>query len=78
MAVQGGTQNLGTLNAQIDPAVLNAGDGGLGDAAQSGQLGLAEALKFTNDTHRLARGDVDALFCRNEVAHISVSDSHVE
>ena len=78
MAVKGSAKHLGALYTQVDPAILDAGNGGLGDAAQSRQLCLAQTLQLADDTYRLARGDVDALFCGNEFAHISVSDSHVE
>ena len=78
MALQGRAQQLGPLNTKVDPTILDAGNGGLGDAAQSRQLCLAQTLQLADDTYRLARGDVDALFCGNEFAHISVSDSHVE
>ena len=77
MAVKGGTQHLGPLNAQIDPTVLDAGNGGLGNPTQGRELGLAKTLQLTDDPHRLTRSDIDAFFCGDELAHISVSDSHV-
>ena len=76
MAVESSAQDLGPLYAQVDAAILDAGDGCLGNAAQGGELGLAKALRLTNDPHRLTRSDIDALFGGNELAHISVSDSH--
>ncbi len=76
MAMQGGAEHLGTLNAQVDATILDAGDSGLGNAAQGRKLGLAEALQLTDDPHRLAGGDIDTLLGGNEFAHINVSDSH--
>ena len=71
------TKRFGPLNAQVDPTILNTGNGGLRNATQGGQLGLAKPLQLTDDPYRLTRGDVDALLGGNELAHISVSDSHV-
>lgn len=78
MALQGRAQQLGPLNTKVDPTILDAGNGGLRDAAQGGELGLAETLQLADDPYRLTRGDINAFFGRNELAHISVSDSHVE
>ena len=78
VAVQGYAKNLGALNTQIDPTILNAGNGGLRNTAQGRELGLAQTLQLADDAYRLTRSDVDALFGRNEFAHVSVSDSHVE
>lgn len=77
MAVKGDAQCLSTLDAQVDPAIFNAGDGGLGNATQGGELGLTKPLQLADDAYRLTRGDIDALFGGVEFAHISVSDSHV-
>lgn len=76
MAVESSTQHLGSLDSQVDATILDAGDGGLGNAAQGGELSLTKALQLTDDPHRLTRSDIDALFGGNEFAHISVSDSH--
>ena len=78
MTAKGSAKHLGTLYTQVDPTILDAGNGGLGDAAQGRQLRLAQALQLTDDAYRLTWGDVDALSCGDEFAHISVSDSHVE
>lgn len=76
--MKGNPQCLSPLDAQVDPAILNAGNGGLGNAAQGGELSLAKPLQLTDDPHRLTGSDIDALFGGDELAHISVSDSHVE
>src|SRR3546814_5727985 len=61
MAAKRTGQDLGPLNTQVDAPILNAGNGGLRNAAQSGELGLAKALQLANDPHRLTWGDIDAL-----------------
>lgn|GEM_PF-5333393 len=76
MAAQSITQHLGALHAQVDPTILDAGDGRLRDAAQGGELRLAKALQLTNDPHRFTGSDIDTLLGENELAHVSRSDSH--
>ena len=70
-------QNLRPLDTKVDPTGLDAGNGGLRHAAEGRELRLAEALQLTNNPHRLARTDVDALFRSNELGHFSASGSHV-
>lgn len=41
--MQGGTEHLGPLDPQVDATILDAGDGGLRDAAQGRELRLAQA-----------------------------------
>ena len=56
MATQGQRKNLRTFHAKIDPAVFDAGDRGLRDAAQFGLLDLAKSLKLPNNANGLAGG----------------------
>ena len=77
VAVKSRAQHLGALYTQIDPTILNTGNGGLRNATQGGELRLAETLQLSDDPHRLTRSDIDALLGGNGLAHISVSDSHV-
>jgi len=78
MAVQRRCKNLCTLDTEVDPTGLDAGNGGLRNATEGRKLRLAQALQLADDSHRLARTDVDALFSRNELGHFSASDSHGE
>ena len=78
VTVEGSAQHLGPLNTQVDPTILDTGDCRLGNAALCRELSLTKALQLTDDPHRLTRSDIDALFGGDELAHISVSDSHVE
>ena len=77
MAMQGRAKHLGPLDTKVDSTILDAGNGGLWNTTQRGELGLAETLQLANDPHRFTRSDIDALLGRNELAHISVSDSHI-
>lgn len=77
MAVESSAQHLGSLYAQVDATILDAGDGRLRDAAQGGELGLAKALQLTNSPHRLTRSDIDAPLGGNELAHIRMCWSGV-
>ena len=52
MAVQGHGQGLGAFNPEVHAAAFNAGDGRLRDAAQRGQLVLAQAC-----SSRMIRSD---------------------
>ena len=78
MAAKRRTQHLGTLDAQVDATVLDARDRGLRNAAQGGQLRLAESLQLANDPYRFARRHVHTFLGWTEIAHVSVSDSHVK
>ena len=49
--MQGNAKRLGSLNAKIDAAILDTGDGRLRNAAQGRKLGLAQALQLTDDAH---------------------------
>ena len=77
MAVQGGAKHFGSLHSKVDAAILYAGNGGLRNAAQGGKLSLAETLQFTDDPHRFTGGYINSLLGWDEIAHVSVSDSHV-
>ncbi len=74
--MKGAAKHFGALNSKVDATVLDAGNSSLRDAAERRELSLAEALQLADDANRLTRGDVDALLGWNELAHISVSDSH--
>ena len=76
MAVQRNAKHLGALDAQVNPTIFDTGNSGLGDAAQGGELCLAEPLQLTDDAYRFTRRDVDAFFGGNEFFHVSVSGSH--
>lgn len=75
MAAQGCAKRLGPLDTKIDAAILDAGDGRLRNAAQSGELGLTQTLQLTDDAHRFTGSDIDAIFGRDQLAHVSISDS---
>lgn len=76
MATQGLGQHFRAFHAQIDPAVLDAGNGGLRNTAQGRELGLAQPLQFPDDPHRLAGRDLDAFPGWLGLAHVNGSDSH--
>ena len=60
MATQGQRKNLCAFHAEIDPAVFDAGDRGLRDATQLGQLDLAKSLKLPNDANGLTGRNIYA------------------
>lgn len=53
MAIECSRESLSTLDAQIDPAVLNSRDGRLWDACEFGKLALAQLLEFAKYPHGL-------------------------
>jgi len=66
-------QHLGALDPEIDPAVLDRGQGCLGNPGQRGKLALAQFLQFAQDTNRLADRDFDAFFCGTKFFHFMIS-----
>ena len=71
MAFEGARQNLGPLDAQVDSIVLNGRDGCLRNPRQLAELALGQLLEFTQDAHRLAHGDLDALLGGTKLFHLS-------
>ena len=69
-------EDLRSLDAQINPAILDSGNGGLRNAREFGQLALAQFLKFTQDAHGLANADLHSFFSSAKSFHISSSGSH--
>jgi len=67
---------LGPFDPEINPTVLDGGQGGLGDSREFGQLALAQFLKFAKDTDRLAHRDFNSLLGSTEFLHISFSCNH--
>ncbi len=53
MAFEGAGKNLCALDAEINSAVLNSGNGGLRNAREFGELTLAQFLEFAQDTDGL-------------------------
>jgi hypothetical protein len=70
MTTQGQRKNLGTFHAKIDPTVFDAGDRGLRNAAQFGQLDLAKTLKLPNNANGLTGRNVHPLPGGAEFAHL--------
>ena len=70
MTTQGSSKHFGTLNAQVDAAIFDAGYRGLGDATQLRELSLAEPLKFAENSNGLTRRNVYSFLGRAEVAHL--------
>ena len=62
MALERPGQDLGALDAEVRPAVLDRGNRGLGDARQLRQLALAELLELAKNADGLADGDLDTRF----------------
>ena len=75
MAAQRRREYLGALNPEVDATILDAGNGGLGNATQLGELSLAESLKLANDASGLTRGDFYSFLGWAEVTHIRISHS---
>ena len=48
------SENFRPLNTQIDPAALDGGNSGLGNARDLGELVLTQFLELANDADRLA------------------------
>src|SRR5215471_6427610 len=63
-------QHLSALDTQTNAPVLDRRQRCLRDATKFGQLILAEALEFADDTNRFPRRDVDTLFRGTELAHL--------
>ena len=61
------------LDPEIDPAILDSGEGGLGYPREFGQLALAQLLKLAKDTNGFARRDFDSFFGRTELLHFMAS-----
>ncbi len=61
MYVKCSCQHLGTLNTEIDPASLNAGNSGLRNATCAGKLSLGQALQFADDAHGLTGRYINTL-----------------
>lgn len=67
---------LRSLDAQVDPTILDSGNGGLRNARELGQLTLAQFLKFAQDTHGLADADFHSFLGSTKCFHIKISGSH--
>jgi hypothetical protein len=78
VAFEGQGQGLRALHAQVDAAVFDGGDGRLRDAAELGELVLAQPLEFANDAHGFSDGDLNTLPGGTKVPQLSSSDSHAE
>ena len=63
------------FDPEINPTVLDGGQGGLGDSREFGQLALAQFLKFAKDTDRLPHRDFNSLLGRTELFHVRTSYS---
>ena len=68
-------EDLRSLDAQINPAILDSGNGGLRNARELGQLALAQFLKFVQDTHGLADADFYSFLGSTKSFHIKISGS---
>jgi hypothetical protein len=53
MAFERFGKNLGTLDTQPDPVVLNGRDGSLWNPGEAGELALAQLLKLAKNAHGL-------------------------
>ena len=61
------------LNPEVNPAVLDGGQGGLRNSCEFGKLALTKLLELAKDTDRLAYGDVDSLLGRTKLFHFRIS-----
>ncbi len=63
------------LNPEVNPAVLDGGQGGLRNSCEFGKLALAKLLQLAKDTHGLGYGDVNALLGRTKLFQFRTSYS---
>lgn len=75
VAMQCRSEHLRPLDTKVDATILDTRNGRLGDAAQFGELVLAEILQFTDDANRFPGRDIHALLGRNEIFHVNDSDN---
>jgi len=75
MAFESTGKNLCALDAEVNSAVLNSGNGGLRNTCEFGELTLAQLLKLAQNTDGFTDRNFNSLFGGTIVFHIRVSDN---
>ena len=76
VTLEGARKNLCPFYAEIDPAILYGGNGGLGNPGEFRDLALAQFLEFAKNPDRFAHGNFDSLFGRTKFFQIRTSGNH--
>ncbi len=78
MALERSRKNLCPFYAEVDPAILDGGNGGLGNSSEFGKLALAQLLELAKNPDRFTHRNFDSFFGWTKLFHIMAFDSREE